>query len=123
MSINGHDGLYATCGTSDKFWAKWKEQAIAESSFVRFKNTPLAPNKLDLLFNHRPAKVRDEYLSLIAGGDLVVTDQDRLLVSLLRHDRPSGVFLKRTKELSAIACSFHFAQNLSLVPQVAYKPS
>ncbi|MEZ9895728.1 hypothetical protein AB4356_25545, partial [Vibrio lentus] len=51
------------------------------------KNTPLAPPQLDKLFAHRSAKVRDEYLSLIAGGDLVVTDQDRLLVSLLRHDR------------------------------------
>ncbi len=51
------------------------------------ENTPLSQDKLDLLFNHRPAKVRDEYFSLIAGGELVVTDQDRLLVSLLRHDR------------------------------------
>jgi len=51
------------------------------------ENTPLEQDKLDLLFNHRPVKVRDEYLSLIAGGELVVTDQDRLLVSLLRHDR------------------------------------
>lgn len=56
-------------------------------TYLRLKNTALAQDKLDLLFNHRPAKVRDGYLSLIAGGELVVTDQDRLLVSLLRHDR------------------------------------
>ncbi|MCR9708942.1 type I restriction endonuclease subunit R [Vibrio cholerae] len=87
LSINGNDGLYATCGTPEKFWAKWKEEHITEATYHRLKNTPLSQGKLDLLFNHRPAKVRDEYLSLIAGGDLVVTDQDRLLVSLLRHDR------------------------------------
>ncbi|MEY0242520.1 type I restriction endonuclease subunit R [Providencia rettgeri] len=87
LSINGNDGLYGTCGTPEKFWAKWKEEAITEATYLRLKNTPLAQDKLDLLFNHRPAKVRDEYLSLIAGGELVVTDQDRLLVSLLRHDR------------------------------------
>lgn len=87
MSINGHGGLYATCGTSAKFWAKWKEEEITEATFSRLKNTPLAEDKLDLIFNHRPTKVRDEYLSLIAGGELVVTDQDRLLVSLLRRDR------------------------------------
>lgn len=87
LSINGNDGLYATCGTPEKFWAKWKEEEITEATYQRLKNTPLAQDKLDLLFNHRPAKVRDEYLSLIAGGELVVTDQDRLLVSLLRHDR------------------------------------
>ena len=88
LSVNGHEGLYGTCGTPEKFWAKWKEEEeIAESTFARLKNTPLAQDKLDLIFNHRPVKVRDEYQSLIAGGDLVVTDQDRLLVSLLRHER------------------------------------
>ncbi|WP_299022185.1 type I restriction endonuclease subunit R [uncultured Photobacterium sp.] len=87
LSVNGHEGLYATCGTPEKFWAKWKEEEITEATFARLKNTQLAQDKLDLIFNHRPAAVRDEYLSLIAGGDMVVTDQDRLLVSLLRHDR------------------------------------
>ncbi len=87
ISVNGHDGLYGTCGTPSKFWAKWKEEEITDATFARLKNTPLAPALLDKLFIHRTTKVRDEYLSLIAGGDLVVTDQDRLLVSLLRHDR------------------------------------
>ncbi|MDF5166294.1 HsdR family type I site-specific deoxyribonuclease [Vibrio parahaemolyticus] len=87
LSVNGHDGLYGTCCTPEKFWAKWKEEEITEATFERLKNTPPTQDKLDLIFNHRPAKVRDEYLSLIAGGKLVVTDQDRLLVSLLRHDR------------------------------------
>ncbi|ELA9722047.1 type I restriction endonuclease subunit R [Vibrio parahaemolyticus] len=87
LSVNGHDGLYGTCCTPEKFWAKWKEEEITEATFERLKNTPLTQDKLDLIFSHRPAKVRDEYLSLIAGGKLVVTDQDRLLVSLLRHDR------------------------------------
>ncbi|WP_391087825.1 HsdR family type I site-specific deoxyribonuclease [Vibrio sp. NH-UV-68] len=87
MSVNGNEGLYGTCGTPSKFWAKWKEEQITDATFARLKNTPLTPDQLDKLFAHRPAKVRDEYLSLIAGGDLMVTDQDRLLVSLLRHDR------------------------------------
>lgn len=87
MSVNGNEGLYGTCGTPSKFWAKWKEEDITDATFARLKNTPLTPEQLDKLFAHRPAKVRDEYLSLIAGGDLMVTDQDRLLVSLLRHDR------------------------------------
>ncbi|MFA0080982.1 HsdR family type I site-specific deoxyribonuclease [Vibrio breoganii] len=87
MSVNGHEGLYGTCGTPNKFWAKWKEEEITDTTFSRLKNTPLSPKQLDLLFDHRPAKVRDEYLSLVAGGDLALTDQDRLIVSLLRHDR------------------------------------
>ena len=87
LSINGYEGLYGTCGTAEKFWAKWKEEEITDSTFFRVKNMPLSQDKLAAIFNHRSTKMRDEYLSLIAGGDLVVTDQDRLLVSLLRHDR------------------------------------
>lgn len=87
LSINGHDGLYGTCGTPEKFWAKWKEEEITESTFERLKNTPLNDAQLNAIFSHRTPAIKDEYLSLIAGGDLVVTDQDRLLVSLLRHDR------------------------------------
>ena len=87
LSINGHQGLYATCGTPEKFWAKWKEEEITDATFARLKNNPLSQKQLDLLFEHRPAKLRSEYQTLVAGGDLVVTDQDRLLVSLLRHDR------------------------------------
>ncbi|MEZ8453622.1 type I restriction endonuclease subunit R [Vibrio splendidus] len=87
LSINGHEGLYGTCGTPEKFWAKWKEEDITESTFERLKNTPLNNAELKAIFSHRAAAIKYEYLSLIAGGDLVVTDQDRLLVSLLRHDR------------------------------------
>jgi type I restriction enzyme R subunit len=87
LSVNGHDGLYATCGTPSKFWAKWKEEDITESTYSHLKNAPLSQDTLDRLFNHRPLKVREEYRSLLAGGELVVTDQDRLLTSLLRHDR------------------------------------
>ncbi|HFQ5327920.1 TPA: type I restriction endonuclease subunit R [Vibrio vulnificus] len=87
LSINGHDGQYATCGTPEKFWAKWKEEEIVEAEFARLKNKPLSPTQFEAIFKHRSEKVTDEYLTLIAGGELVVTDQDRLLVSLLRHDR------------------------------------
>ncbi|MEH0687906.1 type I restriction endonuclease subunit R [Vibrio cholerae] len=87
MSVNGHDGRYATYGTPAKFWMKWKEEELTDATFSRLKNAHLEQNKFDLIFNHRSTKVKNEYLSLIQGGDRVVTDQDRMLVSLLRHDR------------------------------------
>ncbi len=87
MSINGHEGLYATCGTPAKFWAKWHEEAITETDFAQLKNKPPTPEQIDSIFNHRPVSVKNEYLSLIAGGALSVTDQDRLLVSLLKPER------------------------------------
>lgn len=87
ISVNGHEGLYGTCGTPSKFWAKWKEEEISDATFTQLKNSVLAEEQLNRLFGHRSQKARDEYRSLIGGGDLVVTDQDRLLVSLLSHDR------------------------------------
>lgn len=87
LSINGNQGLYATCLTPKKFWSKWKEEEIVEAEIVRLKNKALDEIQLNSLFGHRPNAAKDEYLSLIAGGDLAVTDQDRLLVSLLRPDR------------------------------------
>jgi len=87
ISVNGYDGLYGTCGTPVKFWAKWKEEEIIEAEMVRLKNKALNEDQLNSLFGHRPMAAKDEYISLIAGGDLTVTDQDRLLVCLLRPDR------------------------------------
>jgi len=87
LAINGHEGLYATCGTPEKFWAKWKEEHIPEAECVRLKNRKLSDEQLNVLFGHRPYKAKDEYLSLVAAGDLTVTDQDRLIVSLLRPER------------------------------------
>ena len=87
LAVNGHEGLYATCGTPEKFWAKWKEEQIPEAEFVRLKNHKLSDEQIDGLFNHRPAKAKDDYRSLVAAGDLTVTDQDRLIVSLLRPER------------------------------------
>jgi type I restriction enzyme R subunit len=87
LSINGHEGLYATCGTPEKFWAKWKEELIPETEFVRLKNHKLNDDEISNLFSHRRPSDKTEYQSLVAAGDLAVTDQDRLIVSLLRPDR------------------------------------
>lgn len=87
LAVNGHDGLYATCGTPETFWAKWKEELIPEAEFVRLKNHKVSNEQLDSLFSHRPIEAKEAYLSLISAGHLTVTDQDRLIVSLLRPDR------------------------------------
>ena len=38
LSVSGRDGLYATCGTPKKFWAKWKEEEISDAQMSRLKN-------------------------------------------------------------------------------------
>ena len=87
LAVNGNDGLYGTCKTPEKFWAKWVEEDIQEPEFSRLKNQKLSDEQMECLFDHRPNSAKKEYLSLINAGDLVVTDQDRLIISLLQPER------------------------------------
>ncbi len=83
LSINGMDGKYGTCGTSLKFWSSWKEEEITELEMLALKNRKLAPHEIQLIFNHRSKSDLQWYQTLIAGGDLAVTGQDQVLISLL----------------------------------------
>lgn len=87
LSINGHDGRYGTCGTSAKFWATWREEDLSDAEMYVIKNQKLLPEQLDKLFGHRPVVARDWYQGLVATGELAVTGQDKLLISLLLPER------------------------------------
>ena len=87
FSINGNEGLYATQGTPTKFWAPWKEEDIAEKQFAKLKNKALSARAKQALFSHRSDNVLAWYEALITGGELAVTDQDRLIASLLSPER------------------------------------
>ncbi|MBL36650.1 MAG: DEAD/DEAH box helicase, partial [Oceanospirillaceae bacterium] len=83
LSINGYEGRYGTCETPDKFWAAWREEVLTEPEKFAIKNRKLTDSQLDRLFAHRKAADRDWYEGLIAAGELAVTGQDELLISLL----------------------------------------
>lgn len=87
LSINGNDGRYGTCGTPAKFWAAWREEDISDAEMHTTKNKTLNDAQLANLFSHRPAKDLDWYRSLLGGGELAVTGQDQLLISLLSPAR------------------------------------
>ncbi|MDF4623543.1 HsdR family type I site-specific deoxyribonuclease [Vibrio parahaemolyticus] len=87
LSINGNEGRYGTCGTPAKFWAAWREEDISDAEMYAIKNRTLKDEQLTNLFNHRPAKDLDWYQSLTAAGELAVTGQDQLLISLLSPAR------------------------------------
>lgn len=87
FSINGAEGRYGTQGTPYKFWAPWREEDIGEGEFYRLKNKPLSSEDKDTLFSHRPKQDRGWYENLIAGGELAVTEQDKMLTSLLSPAR------------------------------------
>lgn len=87
LSINGNEGRYGTCGTPTKFWAAWREEDISHAEMYAIKNKTLKDNQLAGLFSHRQTKDLDWYQSLTAAGELAVTGQDQLLISLLSPAR------------------------------------
>ena len=87
LSMNGNEGRYGTCGTPAKFWAAWREEDISDAEMYAIKNKQIKDEQLASLFSHRPAKDLDWYQSLIAAGELAVTGQDQLLISLLSPAR------------------------------------
>lgn len=86
ISINGNTGRYATCHTPAKFWAAWREEDITDAHMLDVKNRKLSQHQLNILFAQRPQAI-DWYNNLIAHGDLAVTGQDQLLISLLTPSR------------------------------------
>ncbi|CAB1207555.1 type I restriction endonuclease subunit R [Acinetobacter bouvetii] len=87
LSINGNEGRYGTCNTPAKFWAAWREEDISDAEMFALKNKQLSLVQQHNLFDHRPAADLQWYQQLIAGGELAVTGQDQLLISLLSPKR------------------------------------
>ncbi|MCK4623046.1 MAG: type I restriction endonuclease subunit R [Desulfuromonadales bacterium] len=87
LSINGTEGRFGTQGTPSKFWSIWREEDSADADFHRLKNKPLTSEQKDLLFSHRPPADQQWYESLVAGGELAVTGQDKTIASLLLPER------------------------------------
>lgn len=87
LSINGTDARYGTQGTPTKFWAAWREEDIPEVKMLAIKNRRLTEKQKAQLFDYRAPADRTWYDTLINGGDLALTGQDKLLISLLSPER------------------------------------
>lgn len=87
LSINGNEGRYGTCGTPAKFWAAWREEDISDAEMYAIKNRKLGDVQCSELFGYRPAKDLEWYKNLTGSGELAVTGQDQLLISLLSPER------------------------------------
>ncbi|MFB9147168.1 type I restriction endonuclease subunit R [Halomonas alkalicola] len=86
MAISLTDGRYATTGTPAKFWMRWVEEQIPEVTFERLKNQPLPETTRQALFDDKPPSVRAHFEALWSKP-VLPTEQDRMLISLLRPDR------------------------------------
>ena len=87
LSINGNQGRYGTCGTAKKFWSAWREEDISDVQMLAIKNIKLTPAQCSGLFTHRPSADLAWYKNLVSAGELAVTGQDQLLISLLSPNR------------------------------------
>ncbi|WP_417247527.1 type I restriction endonuclease subunit R [Celeribacter sp.] len=86
LSISGTDGRYGTTGTPAKFWGTWTEEEITEAEMQAVKSTPLSEAQREVLFTGKPKWMRQDYDKLYSGP-VWPTEQDRLIISLLRPDR------------------------------------
>jgi type I restriction enzyme R subunit len=86
LVIDGSSGRYGTVGTTEKFWAAWREEEIGEVAFAELKNRPLDAEQQQAIFAQRPAASLAWYQQWLAGG-LLASQQDKLLISLCRPDR------------------------------------
>ncbi len=86
FAINGSDGRYGTTKTSRKFWSKWHEEDFKEEHFTQIKNTPLSDSQRGELLLGRPKHLTD-FMHRLWAKPQAVSDQDRLLISLLSKER------------------------------------
>ncbi|MEH6521572.1 type I restriction endonuclease subunit R [Sulfitobacter sp.] len=86
LSISGVEGRYGTTDTPKKFWSKWREEQIGDAEVAGIRATPLTEPQVEALFADRPTWARQGYEALHRGA-VLPTEQDWLIISLLRPDR------------------------------------
>ena len=86
LAISGNEGRYGTTKTPAKFWAKWREEEFDEAHFATIKSRPLNQQTMTDLFADKRPGVR-HYFSRLWSQPELVTEQDRLLISLLSPER------------------------------------
>jgi len=87
LAISGIEGRYGTQGTAAKFWATWREEDLTDLQLFTMKNKKLNEVQKNALFDYRKPQDLAWYESLISGGELNVTEQDKLLIGLLSPQR------------------------------------
>jgi len=93
ISLANQEASYATNGTPEKFWAKWREKFRSpeeESMFAEklseLKNKPLYENAKTLLFQDRFRYVKS-YFEELDSSHTLTTEQDEYLYGLCRPER------------------------------------
>lgn len=91
LALSKTEAKYATTGTGAKFWAIWREEKNVDDRIATLINKPLSLQQKDKLFSDRFDYVRD-YFDVYDAGTRFVTEQDRLIYSLLKPERLMELF-------------------------------
>ena len=93
LSLSCNHALYATNGTTEKFWAKWEEQFLTDAEEKKYrndlqalKNKTLSIEQKDKLFSDRFKYVR-QYFDALENENIFPTVQDEYLYGLCRPQR------------------------------------
>jgi type I restriction enzyme R subunit len=89
LAVSKNDALYATTGTSKKYWALWREETDIQAEVHRLINTPLTDIEKRKLYAHREyaVAIMSYFEDLEKAGERLPTVQDHTLYSLLRPQR------------------------------------
>lgn len=94
LATSVNEVLYGTVKTPRKFWSRWREEGDCEAEAQAAANQHLPEYVEEKLFTARQPKQQKAYrearayfAELRAGGELLPTEQDRLLWALLRPAR------------------------------------
>lgn len=124
LSISGSEGRYATTGTPKKFWSIWREEEISEVDLSGIRNQRLSEAQRTALFSDRPGWASRDYDRLHARS-VAVTEQDRLVIGLLRPDRLLDFtrrFMFFDKKLGKIVARYQQVQGTkAILEQVSKK--
>ncbi len=93
LGIASNAAQYATAGTPEKFWSRWREQHDSpeaarsfEAALRQLKNRRLSVAQKERLFSERYGYVR-HYFEQLEQAPLELTEQDRYLYALCRPER------------------------------------
>ena len=87
MGINKNNAMYATAGTSRKFWSVWQELVDRQEDVAACVNKPLSSDVKVRLFSGDIAVARNFFDNLETEGRREVTEQDHSIYSLCRPER------------------------------------
>lgn len=85
LALSPGEARYGTVGTSQKFWAAWRE-ALEDDALAQLVNHPVPTGIAEQLFAGRFHHVRDHFDALARQGRSV-NEQDRTLYALCRPER------------------------------------